>query len=217
MANYNKWVKGILAGLLLLLIACSLLQAQRLDPVSFSVTESPGKVKAGERFEITIRAEITGNWYLYSALNDPDAGPFPTTFTPAGESVLLAGPVTETEAEIKYDPNFDTNLGLHSNNAAFVVPLVAESELLKGSTVAVDILYQACDDISCLPPKTKQVTVPVTISGISENPVKGYDSTEQNQGENFLQEYGPWAAAALLIFLVAVSLNLYFKKQVSDI
>ena len=147
---------------------------QMLDPVSYSVTEAPGQVKAGEVFEVTIEANIDGNWHLYSVANDPDAGPYPTQFSSANPKMTVAGEVQETEPVIEMDPNFNTELGWHTKQATFRVPVAFQTDASGSTMIDLEVLYQVCDDKSCLPPKTKSITKSITISGVADEPFQGF-------------------------------------------
>lgn len=157
-------------------------QAQLLDPVSFQVTNAPDEVCAGEIFEITVKATIEGEWHLYSVANDPDAGPYPTQFTSLNPDLEIAGEVRESEAVIEYDPNFDTDLGWHTSEATFTIPLAFRTEASGSSMIDVEVLYQVCDDKSCLPPKRKSILQAITISGVSDSPYGGFSERTDNSG-----------------------------------
>jgi len=159
---------------------CDQANAQLLDPVNYQITDAPEQVKAGEIFSVTVRADIDGEWHLYSALNDPDAGPYPTTFSSVEENLNVAGTVSESDARIVMDPNFNAELGWHSGEAHFTVPLAFDTTASGSNTITLDILYQVCDDKSCLPPKTKQVSAEVLVSGISETPFIGHSNSDLN-------------------------------------
>ena len=60
---------------------------------------------------LPVEASIESNWHLYSVLNAPDAGPFPTSFTAKSPNFVVAGDIEESEAIVEYDPNFETDLG----------------------------------------------------------------------------------------------------------
>ena len=171
-------LKRLIFTTLLFFILWNPVQAQLLDPVSFQLTDLPDQVEAGERFTITVQATIEGEWHLYSALNDPDAGPYPTTFTSATDGLILAGDITETEPRIVLDPNFNAMLGWHSREAEFTIPVVFDTSAHGTREAALDILYQVCDDRSCLPPKTKQVSASLLVQGVAESPY----IPEQNNG-----------------------------------
>jgi len=147
--------------------------AQIPDPVKYQVTDAPEEVLAGESFIITIDASIEGDWHLYSVLNDPDAGPFPTEFSANSPNFILAGDVTETEADIEFDPNFEAELGWHSSFAQFNIPVAVKTEMEGTQTLDIEVYYQVCDDRVCLPPKSKSIIATVEVIGVSDSPVEG--------------------------------------------
>lgn len=162
--------------------------SQLLDPVQYELITVPDSVEAGEVFDVVIEADIESPWHLYSILNDPDAGPYPTSFSSASDQMAIAGEVTETEAVIAFDPNFNTNLGWHSGSPQFTIPIAFRSELQGEETIRIDILYQVCDDRSCLPPKTKTIEAAITLSGVADDPFTDFPEAgleQDNSEEDF--------------------------------
>jgi thiol:disulfide interchange protein DsbD len=192
---------SFLGGIILWMLSPFFVYAQLLDPVDYRVIEIPQTAQAGEVFQVTIKAEIEGEWHLYSAYNDPDAGPYPTTFSSANSSSMaIAGDVEETEPIIAFDPNFQTDLGWHSKEATFVVPVAFRSELQGEQLVEINVLYQVCDDKSCLPPKTKTITASVILDGVSDSPYQDFDTVSASDEEftltsdpNAIRTAGLWA------------------------
>lgn len=154
-------------------------QGQMLDPVTYSVTDAPEKIQAGEVFEITVKASIEGKWHLYSIANDPDAGPYPTQFSSANPAMAIAGEVSESEPVIEMDPNFNAELGWHTKEATFTIPIAFRKDVSGSTMIDLEVLYQVCDDKSCLPPKTKSITHSVTVSGVADNPYQNFDSSPE--------------------------------------
>jgi len=176
-------IKRSVLGLIAVLLMPYILQAQLLDPVSFTVVEKPDQVMAGEVFEITVRATIDGKWHLYSINNDPDAGPFPTKFTSANKQLVIAGDVQESEPSIEFDPNFETELGWHSTEATFTIPLAFGTDVQGTSVVDLEVQYQVCDDKTCLPPKNKTITAGIPVSGVSDSPYEGLNEASSGSGD----------------------------------
>lgn len=143
---------------------------QLLDPVDYTITEVPDTVKAGEVFEVTVVASIDDKWHLYSTQNEPDAGPFPTQFSTASSKMKIAGKVSESEPTIAFDPNFETNLGWHSEAAEFRIPVLFNKDEQGLQSLLIEVLYQTCDDRSCLPPKTKQIEEEIFLAGVVHAP-----------------------------------------------
>jgi thiol:disulfide interchange protein len=143
-----------------------------IDPVTYEVTQGPDQVKKGEAFTLSLRANIEGDWHLYSINVSPDAGPIPTTFTVASDGIAFAGEITESEPTIEYDPNFDTELGWHSSGADFQIPLTVKMSASEGTVpVELDVRYMVCNDHACLPPKTKTIQYVLQVKGEADNPV----------------------------------------------
>lgn len=163
-------------GIIVMVLSPFFVQGQMLDPVTFSVIESPDEVKAGEVFEVTVKAEIDGKWHLYSIANNPDAGPYPTQFSSANPSLAIAGKITESEPVIEWDPNFDVELGWHTKEAVFTIPLVLKESVEGSPMIDLEVLYQVCDDKSCLPPKTKSITKPLVINSTAESSEGGFEA-----------------------------------------
>jgi thiol:disulfide interchange protein len=161
---------GILMGIALWTLSPFFVYGQLLDPVDYRVIDAPETVQAGEVFNVVVEATIDGDWHLYSIHNDPDAGPYPTTFSSGSTDMAIAGDIEETEAPIVFDPNFNEDLGWHSERAEFTIPVAFRPELEGEQTIALEVLYQVCDDVSCLPPKTKEITADLVLSGISDSP-----------------------------------------------
>lgn len=176
MSTMKKLITHIM-GMTLLVLSPFFVEAQILDPVSFEVTGAPETVRAGEVFEITVRSTIEGQWHLYSVANDPDAGPYPTQFSSRNPRMAVAGTVGESEPSIEYDPNFETELGWHTSEATFTIPVAFRPEVSGSAMIDLEVLYQVCDDKACLPPKTKSITHAVTVAGVAAQPYDGFEET----------------------------------------
>jgi len=181
-----KLFRAFKVGIILMMLSPLFVYAQIPDPVKYQIVEAPEEVLAGEVYIIKIDATIEGNWHLYSVLNDPDAGPFPTKFSENSPNFIIAGDVSETQADIEYDPNFEAELGWHSNYAQFSIPIAVKTEMLGTQTLDIEVNYQVCDDRVCLPPKSKSIIATVQVIGVSDNPVEGsiggYESISSSSG-----------------------------------
>ena len=168
-----KKFSTFLVGIILVMLSPLFVYGQIPDPVKFEVTGIPDQVKAGEVFEVVLDASIEGDWHLYSVLNDPDAGPFPTEFSANSPNFVLAGGVNESEAAIEFDPNFEAELGWHSSFAKFTIPVAVKTEVQDTQDLDINVFYQVCDDRVCLPPKNKSIIASVEVVGVSDTPFEG--------------------------------------------
>lgn len=176
-------------GIIILMLSPFFIQAQQmLDPVSYTLSEVPEEVEAGAVFEVTVQASIEGEWHLYSIANDPDAGPYPTQFSSANPQMGVAGEVGESEPSIEMDPNFDAELGWHTGEATFTIPVAFKPDTEGSEMIDLEVLYQVCDDSSCLPPKTKSITRSITVSGVADEPYQDFEETEIDTAEETAAE-----------------------------
>jgi thiol:disulfide interchange protein len=171
--TYKSFFKvfAILGVVLLALSPVSLYaQVNIPSPVTFSLSQAPETVKAGEAFTVTITAEIEPSWHLYSIVPVSN-GPIPTSFSTPSDSLFIVGTITEQDPEISYDPNFKMDIGWHSNLAWFEIPLAFTTGVSGTTAVRVDVRFMVCDDKICLPPKTISLVKTITVAGVSDNPV----------------------------------------------
>jgi thiol:disulfide interchange protein DsbD len=178
----KKIIKPLM-GIIMMMLSPFFIQAQgqMLDPVSYTIIDAPEQVQAGETFDVEVQATIDGNWHLYSVANDPDAGPYPTQFSSANPDMAVAAEVQESEPVIEMDPNFNAELGWHTTEATFTIPVAFRPEAEGSTMIDLEVLYQVCDDKSCLPPKTKSITQPVTISGVADDPYQDFSAQDSSQ------------------------------------
>ncbi|MCR9134033.1 MAG: thioredoxin family protein [bacterium] len=167
-----KNISTRLMGIIILMLSPFFLFAQIPDPVKFEVVDAPKEVLAGEVYTINIDASIEGEWHLYSVLNDPDAGPYPTAFSAKSPNFIIADEVNESKADIEFDPNFEAELGWHSTFAQFEVPIAVKTEMEGTQTLDIEVFYQVCDDRVCLPPTRKSIIATVEVIGVSDAPVE---------------------------------------------
>ncbi|MCW9712479.1 thioredoxin family protein [Aliifodinibius salicampi] len=176
-----KKVILFLMGSIMVMLSPFFVYSQVLDPVSYTITEAPEEIAAGEVAEITIEASIEGEWHLYSIANDPDAGPYPTQFSSANPDMAIAGDVSESEPSIEMDPNFNAELGWHTQSATFTIPVAFKPDMEGSTMIDLEVLYQVCDDKSCLPPKTKSITKSVTIAGVADDPFSDFEERSNDE------------------------------------
>jgi thiol:disulfide interchange protein DsbD len=87
------------------------------------------------------------------------------------DSLFIVGDITEQVPEISYDPNFKMDIGWHSDQAWFEIPLAFATGISGTTAIRIDVRFMVCDDKICLPPKTISLVKTVTVAGISDNPI----------------------------------------------
>ena len=129
------------------LLLCFGLPAQILEPVKWKVSLQG----EGQEREIIFHAFIEEGWHLY-ATDIPSGGPIPTTFSfDELSNVSLKGKVTPTQRpHEEYSSLFDMTLGWYNSKIDFKQTLLLEDS--DNFKITGYITYQACNDVTCLPP-----------------------------------------------------------------
>jgi thiol:disulfide interchange protein len=175
----------LILGMVFLTLSPTFLYAQTEipNPVSFSIVKSPDTVKAGEIFQLTVKATIEDKWHLYSVQPVVD-GPIPTSFTSGSDSLFIAGDITESEPDVNFDPNFNMDIGWHDNEATFYIPLAFSSNVSGTSSIVVNVRFMVCDDKMCLPPTTRTLVQSLLVSGVADNPFQAPSTNKSSNSFN---------------------------------
>lgn len=126
--------------------------ASAQDPIHWTLASAPDKP-----LTLVLTAKIDEGWHLYG-MNEPPAGPIPTTFT-IDQSVpfRLAGAISETAPIKKLDTNFNLVTEFHEEQATFTLPLALAPGTPRGAQpFRLTVNYQACNATFCLPPKDQK-------------------------------------------------------------
>ena len=155
-----------MSRLLFVAMLVAILMAAPAEPVSWTVAgASPVQVKAGGRFTVKLNARIADGWHLYGMKPEP-GGPIPTRiWITEGQPLTLAGPIEAAEPRTLHDPSFDMEVGIYERQASFTMPVrIARTAPTGALNMLVNGSYQTCDNKICLPPKTVEVEVPLSVS-----------------------------------------------------
>ena len=187
-------LKKYFMGMALWMLFPFLLFAQLQDPstfqrptfVTFEIVDAPSTIQSGEIFNVTVRATIKEKWHLYSIKPIEIEGPKPnsTTFSSGSNNLAIAGDIIEPDPEVSYDPNFDVELGWHSNTADFIVPVALRPELQGEQAYTINVRFQACDDRSCLAPTTEPIEGTIELAGVSSTPFTNFENAAPLTQEN---------------------------------
>jgi thiol:disulfide interchange protein DsbD len=154
----------------LILVALAAAAWAQGEPVEWSAKAPAKVVRAGEKFELTLTANISDGWHIYS-FTQPTGGPATSqTTVPPNQPFQQVGAVSGPAPHKIFDPNFEMETESYEGTVAFKLPVVAG---LKVSTaikaVAVDVKFQACSETTCLPPRTVHLSAPVKIAAAGAN------------------------------------------------
>lgn len=129
------------------LFLCIGIQAQILEPVKWKVSLQG----EGQEKEIVFHAFIEDGWHLY-ATDIPQGGPIPTSVSfDELSQVSLKGEITPTQRpHEEYSPLFDMKLGWYDSKIDFKQAVTIDDP--DNFKITGYITYQACNDVTCLPP-----------------------------------------------------------------
>lgn len=212
------------------------INAQNINPVKISVPTSDIVIKAGDERSIIMTVDIEAPWHINSHTPN-DESLIATKVSVSANGITLAG----SSFPIPHDVTFsfsDQPVSVFEGRIDISLKLKAEKNTSPGKyPVTVKLMYQACDDQTCLAPKTVTATVNVIVEGtpsaVSSSDAADKRTTEDNtpaqeiKNENApsLQTYGGAPAteeenlastleksgltvSLLLIFLGGLALNL---------
>lgn len=133
--------------------------------VSWQLVDPPADVVAGQSFDVTLRAEIQPGWHLYS-MSVPAGGPVPTSITVQDSMVFReAGKPREPTPIPWFDQNFNMETNYFRGQADFIVPVEVKPTATVGlQTLVLQARFMACNDRSCLPPQTREISAQIQIS-----------------------------------------------------
>lgn len=147
---------------LLTIGAASSLWAQEVATWSASIEQS--SVKPGEQVLVKVRAVINEKWHIYSA-TPMEEGPEATSIEFSASSALKRkGAIRQPKPIVKFDEAFSLNTEFFEKKVTFSVPAVVKSNAKPGEQKAVvEVTFMACNDRLCIPPKTIEVPLSLTV------------------------------------------------------
>ena len=127
------------------------------DPVRISLASPILELAPGATTTLRLNIVIEAPYHIYSTIVDISprgAGPIATTVAVKTTAVLsLSGPLKTSAGDRHFDRNFDMDVSTLADRAWIDVPLTAAIGLKSGRyDAALKVVYQACNEESCLPP-----------------------------------------------------------------
>ncbi len=162
-----KTITHLLTVPVLFVLLTASLVAQ--EAATWSAKASVTTVKPGDKIEVRVTAKLNDNWHIYS-ITPMDEGPVPTEIGFTKKSVLeRAGKIRQPKPVVKFDENFGVNTEYFENDVTFTMPAVVKSTAANGKQrVVVEVTFMACNDRMCLPPKTVEIPLDITVEGAAE-------------------------------------------------
>jgi len=208
--------RGLLVSLCLL-VASSFGQAPKdEDPVRVETYLSHERIHPEETFQVAIMATIKDGYHINS--HKPLDGFLVPTFVNfyKNEGVVF-GPVSYPEpvhASFSFSPH---EVSAYQGKIVMVTQGKLSADVALGTIkVSGHLTYQACDDQSCLMPKSAKFEMPLEVVGIGE-PTKRINqqifenkssfTSEERRAQQIIERGLPYAIIAFFIFGLALNLT----------
>ncbi|MCC6859568.1 MAG: thioredoxin family protein [Bryobacterales bacterium] len=138
-------------------------QAQRLDPIQWSLTLETPSAPPGATVLARLEARMQPGWHLYS-LSTPKGGPIPTTIRLAENQSVLGYKVHQPKPVRAFDRNFNLDTETYETSAVFLLEVTLKPDAGPARTELTALVrYQACDDRLCIPPVRKSATAVLSV------------------------------------------------------
>jgi hypothetical protein len=152
--------------LLLGVSLCSASFAQvPIQPVQWSGSTIPKtSVVQGSTIEINLSAEVQEGWHVYGLTQAP-GGPTPLRVNLDENAVVQIVSVKSGTVSVKkHDPSFDLETEFYPGSFSVDIQTQVKQHAAAGDqSVPVSVRFQACNDRTCLPPKTVHFSVPIEV------------------------------------------------------
>jgi Disulphide bond corrector protein DsbC len=136
-----------------------------MQPVQWAVTAIPKTaVEQGSTIEIDLSAEVQEGWHVYGLTQVP-GGPTPLRVALDEDGVLQLISVKSGTASVKkHDPSFDLETEVYPGSFSVDMQTQVKQHAAVGNqSIPISVRFQACNDRTCLPPKTVHLSVPIEI------------------------------------------------------
>src|SRR5581483_2580150 len=134
--------------------------------VSWTFALDRAEVQAGNGFFVArVKAKIADGYHLYSLTQSP-GGPTPTSITVAAGQPFAVQHVDPWPQPVRlFDPKFGMETEHHAGDVLFDVGITAAAEAKVGRhELMLDVVYQLCDDRTCLRPQQAQLRTTIKVS-----------------------------------------------------
>jgi thioredoxin:protein disulfide reductase len=166
----------VLLTLLAIVFFTNVAYNQGADIVKVSVQKPAAEVEKGKQFTIDVNASINSNWHINS--NKPnDEFLIPSVVSAKGKGIKLIKVRYPKPLELKFSFS-ESPVSVFAGETKIGLTFEVQESTAAGRQIIDVVLdYQACNDVTCLPPKSASAKFDVMITEASE--VKSEDKIIQ--------------------------------------
>jgi thiol:disulfide interchange protein DsbD len=138
-------------------------QIEQFNHAQWSANVAQAEVAPGGTVTVKLDAAIDAGWHLYSLTTPP--GPIPTTIKAVDSPAVARFTIFEPPPVRKFDPNFNADTETYEGAQTFYARVTLAKDATAGPlTVTLEPRYQTCSGTSCIPPRTRRVTVNLNVA-----------------------------------------------------
>ncbi len=140
--------------------------------VDFSVRMNPSPFRTGEQIRLIIDVDLQPGWHIYSVIPlEPVDAPRPTKIRLKEGLFRVEGPLYETRPVEDFVDVLNYSIFYHKDHAELYQNLLLTSELKPGKhSSEVEVIYQLCTDVICLPTETRTLHIDFAVEAGSVRP-----------------------------------------------
>jgi len=132
------------------------------QPVQWKAVRAERTGAAPGTFSVELAGSVTPGWHVY-AQQEPENGPIPLRVALEDSSrAEIAGTIGGTAPTRRKDPSFELETEVYLSDFTLVVPVRLKREPDTSGPIVLNVRYQACNDHTCLPPRTVHLPVPLS-------------------------------------------------------
>jgi len=160
----GRWIVAI-AAFLLMGATPGKTPGQSPEDIVRWTASGPATGKAGGHFNIKLNAEIEEGWHIYSVSQVPGGPTTSVISLPVSQLFHQDGALKSPKPNTSFDPNFNLETETYEDKINFEIPVLVVRNAPPGNQkIAINVLYQTCNESTCLPPHTTHLFVPINIS-----------------------------------------------------
>jgi len=160
-------IRRIFIALFVAMLAGSA-SAQTAEGIVHWSAQGPATAKAGSQMAVILKAVIQDGWHVYSISQMPGGPTRSVISVPPNQPFERDGSLTAPLPHTGFDPNFNLETETYEGTVQFKLPIrVAKTAPAGAKKIAIDVLFQTCNDTTCLPPHTTHLVVPIRIAAAS--------------------------------------------------
>ena len=141
--------------------------SKKLGPVTARLFSSHLSVKRGDTLQLALALDVGEGWHLYGPNPDADFL-IPTSVNITPTAAFSVGDVKTPEPGTKLDPVLKQVLATYEGRIWYFIPVTVRKNATVGKAkLTVQVKTQACDQSSCLPPRTDEIEITLNITSAS--------------------------------------------------